>query len=543
VRHLSFDEIGDVMYSIFASCFDIAELAGIGFLTIVGIRPLAQWRVRLEGSGVLSTNARIRSEAQQRWWVGLALSVFVATRLWILLYPETRHSTMSVYVTYAFEAASAEREHRTLYDIHADNARRHESAIGHPLERGAGVVEYPPLAISWMRMPALILGLSDRNSDGLNQWTRAYLPAARIGLAAVDLVCLALTIFILRGRLHASDQEVAVGVGSYALTGVFLYALVYDRMDLVMTTLVVAALAALTSRLPYVISFALLATAINFKLVAIFIAPVWLIGSLPCGALSEGPLRVLRALALRVSVLGGLTCLVLAPYFAINGGKCLEFLKYHSDRGIQLESLTANVALLASRLGVPVGIEHSYGSTNITAPGSFGLMLCATAWIVGASLWAVWSLWRTVLETKRTLQPAASLALAAPEVVIRYSALLIALAMCGSKVFSAQYMLWLVSIVPLVRLGSAHADRRLQLVFLLTCAFTLLVYPALFDSAIRPIVRINSHVVYLPPSALGLLCLTARNSLFVWMTLLLSGRARPSTVEEETLPCRRRIGA
>lgn len=336
------------------------------------------------------TDETVRSETHRSWWVWLALALFVISRLWILLYPETRHSTMGIYATYAFEASAAQRENRTLYDVHADNARHRESVIGHQLEPGAAVIEYPPLAISWMRAPALILGLTKGNLGNLNQASLAsYEVVARIGLAVVDVICLALMISILRGRLNATDREIAVGIGSYALSGAFLYALVYDRMDLVTTTLIVAALAALTSRLPYFISFSVLAAAINFKLVAIVMAPVWLIGSVPCGTLREGPLKVSRALALRMSVLCGLTCLIFAPYFAMDGVKCLEFLKYHSERGIQLESLIANAVLLTSKLGIPVGIEHSYGSTNIVTPWSFGLILCATACMVSAWSWAI----------------------------------------------------------------------------------------------------------------------------------------------------------
>jgi hypothetical protein len=44
-------------------------------------------------------------------------------RVAILLNPEVRHSTIWLYQTYGFEAAQAERENRTIYDIHLYNTQ------------------------------------------------------------------------------------------------------------------------------------------------------------------------------------------------------------------------------------------------------------------------------------------------------------------------------------------------------------------------------------------------------------------------------------
>jgi len=61
----------------------------------------------------------------------------------------------------------------------------------------------------------------------------------------------------------ADSTRTATALACYALCGSFLYALIYDRMDIILGTLLICGVAALLSRAPYCLAFAVLATAVQ----------------------------------------------------------------------------------------------------------------------------------------------------------------------------------------------------------------------------------------------------------------------------------------
>jgi hypothetical protein len=89
------------------------------------------------------------------------------------------------------------------------------------------------------------------------------------------------------------------------------------------------------------------------------------------------------------------------------------------------------------------------------------------------------------------------------------------------KVFSPQYLLWLLPVVPLVVL-SDYFDRMLQQVFVAAVLLTMCVYPIFYHTDIVPSTVLPSGFSQIGvPSFLGLILLTMRNLAVVWMTILL----------------------
>jgi hypothetical protein len=470
----------------------------------------------ISGSGITSPRISLLS-----WSICV---VFIATRGFLIASPELRHSTIGLYVTYGFESVSGRDQGSSIYDTHKANVKKRQQIAGQTMERGADTVEYPPLAISMMEIPVRILGLTASQEEGISQYqANRYIRAARVGFAISDGVGFALMFYILRSKLNASPIRIFKALCLYTFCGLTLYAVLYDRMDIIMSTLMLGSLAALLSSLPYVFSFVLLATAINFKIVAILLAPVMIIGSLPCCSFSDTRINQLKLLCGRVLMLLFITFLIFVPYILRDGISSFGFLKYHMARGIQLESLPANIVLLLHLFGRSVKIDHSFGSTNIVAYGAQWIALAGTVFTIVAEFLMCCQLWRVCQRKLAHSSDQISLRHAYPQMIMHFSALALAIGICGSKVFSPQYMVWFIALVPLVIIESKDKDNSMLTIFLYTCFLTMLIYPVLFDSEVRPVAPLHGSALgFLPPTLFGLALLTARNVLFAAITVILA---------------------
>src|SRR5206468_2207516 len=96
----------------------------------------------------------------------------------------------------------------------------------------------------------------------------------------------------------------------------------------------------LASRAHWLVAFAVLAAAVNFKLVPVVLGPVWVIGALPA-ALGPDLLRrrALGPVGLRAAALAALVVAIFAPFYVTDGPDTLNFLTYHAGRGLEVGSL------------------------------------------------------------------------------------------------------------------------------------------------------------------------------------------------------------
>src|SRR5262249_35765397 len=138
-------------------------------------------------------------------------------------------------------------------------------------------------------------------------------------LLAVDVLLFVL-LLVLFGRLfpRASAAEQGERLGAYLLGTLALWPFLDTRLDLVMALLVVASLLAPIGRARSPCSFALLALAVNFKVVPLVLAPVWVIGSLPADR-PLSPARLLGALAGRSALLLGMIVALFIPFLLAQG--------------------------------------------------------------------------------------------------------------------------------------------------------------------------------------------------------------------------------
>jgi hypothetical protein len=236
---------------------------------------------------------------------------------------------------------------------------------------------------------------------------------------------------------------------------------------------------------------------------------------------------VLGALAVRAALLLGLTVAIFLPFWFWDGPRCLGFFAFHRDRGLEIESLYSSLVLTFQGFGGPPEVYHSHNSFNIRSSLSPAL-LAAAPWVAGAVLLAA-----TVLllahAGKLLARPApkeeqarAIFAQAHPGFVTAYAALFLLLFVAANKVFSPQYLVWLLPFVCLLPVEG----RRLGLFlggFVFLALLTMLLFPILFFSdLVNRTAGPDGSVILQGPTPLGASLLSVRNLLVVGLAVLLA---------------------
>jgi hypothetical protein len=455
-----------------------------------------------------------------RSWLPLALLtalIFVLTRLaaFGVDYPD---SDVHLYARYAAQWHTAAAENQSFYQLHRQHVEE-EMRQRSPRQAAALAeyrqVEYPPLAVAWM---AVAGGQPDT-------YVRSYLWL----MALLDIGVLLLVIWLVQ-RLFPTETpfEQCQRWLVYVVCSWPLYGVLYTRLDLGVAVLVAAALALLVSRLHWVFSLAVLALAIHFKLMPVVLAPLWMIATLPLATL-QTPWRVLaRALAWRTLVLGGLGLAILAPFYLWEGPAVFDFLDYHKERGIEIESTYATLPILLGNTGEGFEVYHSHGSVNVRSPLTPLLTASATV-VMALALLAALAVFVAALRRRQRQEgarrdSATTVAQAFPRLVAGSTLLLLCISIAANKVFSVQYLLWVLPLAALVDFPPQW--RRLFFgVLFVVCFLTMRIFPDCFVGEIVYVVSRDSEgVVFGGPTAYGAFLLILRNGLFVALTVWIAGR-------------------
>jgi Glycosyltransferase family 87 len=266
-------------------------------------------------------------------------------------------------------------------------------------------LEYPPGALPVFVVPAL---LDHYDYDRVFQALMALCDVAAV--IAVALVA---------GRRAA----VIAAVAPLALGSV-----VISRFDLWPTALAAVGIAALV-RGRSTTSALLLGTAFAAKLWPAVFAPlvvIWL-------ARTRGP----RAAAQWAAAAVATAAAWFLPFVALSPAGVGHTFHSQLARPLQLESLAGSVLIAAHHIaGTTLHSTSSFGSQNLTGPGTHAAAVATT--IAGAlALVAVWALFARGAATDERFVTHA----------VGAAAALIAF----GKVFSPQFLIWLIPLVPLVR--------------------------------------------------------------------------------------------
>lgn len=287
--------------------------------------------------------------------VRLAYVVFAITRFWIffLLIPVASDTT--IYFRYSVK--SVDLGERAFRDY---------------------PIEYPPLAYWAMLTPRLATAErltpetigDDARVKRHYGWYRLLF---RAQMLAFDVVALLLFTKLVR---RVRPEFATVAVWAYVLATALFGHVLYDRMDIGLSVLLLLWLWLRLlvpangdeGRVANVASYVVLGLGIAYKLVGVVAVPFVLLSDLNAGRGSLVWRSVWMLVLLAVTIASAaFPFLAHAP---AAGTDTLGFLKYHGERGIEIESTYATGLMVAHAFGYPIEVEISYGSANLASTWS-----------------------------------------------------------------------------------------------------------------------------------------------------------------------------
>lgn len=352
-------------------------------------------------------------------------------------------------------------------------------------------VEYPPLAI----VP----------------FTLTLVPAVPLYHTSFAIWMGLLVLLGYAGILRYGGRVRAVAYAGYLVLGAA--ATLLARFDIVPALVTLGALLA-TERRRFGYAYILLAVGILLKLYPVFLVPVVLLahwqaaaerervdayqGSEPLGIAAlpwrRAPRVALGRLAasypFRRVVRGALLCggLVLLGFtgaFLLNPAGALSNFLYAGQRPLQVESTPASILWLGTIVGIPAGPDYSFTSLNYVGVLDGALKLLSALALVGGSLLVYWRQLRGRLDVGRAF------------------AAVLCVVLVTNKLFSPQYLIWVLPVVAYVE--------GFDLIWVAICFLTWLDFPIIYQWS-HPIQTVTFDAAFMPVLAL-------RNGLLLWATL------------------------
>ena len=302
-------------------------------------------------------------------------------------------------------------------------------------------IEYPPGALPMFLLPAVALGDArdarwSPPDDAGRRYHRAFDSLVFL-LAAAMVTLTALTLSALRRPPHAQALSLAVVASSPLVIGhVFV-----ERYDIWPAALTAAALAAAV-RGRYRLGGAALGLGAAAKIYPALLVPVLVIVAARHRGVREAILSAASAV--------GAAAVVFLPFALASPSGTWEVVRSQLGGGLQVETLASSVLVMTRHavewlgaLGLPPPSEltvrpeaHGLGRDVLAGPGVEATS--TTMHVLLASV--LFLLWLTLARSKADPR----------EDLVRYSAATVTAALVLGTVLSAQYVTWLIPLVPLV---------------------------------------------------------------------------------------------
>jgi hypothetical protein len=439
----------------------------------------------------------------------LIIALFIPSRIFLLYHAKPAGTDTELYARYAYIHGLAAECHLSFHDCYRTMGLADISGPGPKTfdSLAMTVVAYPPFAVAMMSVPAIFVqGGTPISRMSMTEFIGRYKKAYPWLCAAAELLMVIIVSFLVL-RLYKDERLVitVLRMGLLCLAGMCMPRILYNRLDVLLSALLIVSLAALIKEKPHLLlSFFVFALAVTFKLIPLFLLPVWILGSL-----RQRPDRhLLKAIIPKGLQLSGIIAGTAFFFFLLEGKGVFDFLAFHLDRGIHIESTWGVLSLFAAKIsGTSFRMALSSGAYNVYTPAA-GLLSVVSSIILFIAMLAV-----TILFAARCLKKSATaetrVALLGPREVIEGTLLCLLIVFSFAKIFSPQYLIVLIPLVALLpRRGKG--DFVFFCVFLGTCCFTTFIYPHCYTKAIIQ-----------GPTPFGLFLLIVRTLLLCGMTVFL----------------------
>lgn len=346
------------------------------------------------------------------------------------------------------------------------------------------VIEYPPFSLFFFMLPALVSYLSGGLDWGWYEWL-FHTQCIALLVASLWLayrLLLQLYPGVARRSLHLLGWRLAAGTAG--ATAISLYLVQRFDMGAAFFTLLAIYLF-YRARPGWAGVFLGLGTVT--KLYPVILLPLFLLYLWYARHEIKGAVRCVLGF-------GGACVAVLGPVVLFGASGLRAFLSYHSDRGLEVESIFAGIVVFGSYLGLTNAISMvEYGSLNVTSYWVKPLATASTLLTVAGLLFIYYLAWRS-LRRNTPLRA---------DWLIQISSLSILWFILANKVISPQYVIWLLVFVPFWR-----GWDKIWL-FLLALPLSFIPFPFLIDWLARL-------------DALPFVILAVRNALLVWLMIKLA---------------------
>lgn len=289
-------------------------------------------------------------------------------------------------------------------------------------------LEYPPLALLPFILPRIVaLGLAK------NYYIYAFLfLLENILFSTINMLLL------LRVRtVHSSQNQSIKVLVLYTLSTFVISPILLWRYDLFPTVLTVLALVAVLSHRPTLAGI-FLGLGVAAKLYPLMLLPVF--------TLYFFTNKYYRAILNIWLGTVGAVFLSFLPFLITTKDKLFSFFLYHQQRGLQIESLPAGIISLLHKWGfIELKTVAGYGSRDIVSPVDHIVLAVLPLVLIILYISMLVSCWYRFREERHKDK------LIKVESLVAYTLLALLIFIVTNKVFSPQYIVWIIPFAALLK--------------------------------------------------------------------------------------------
>ena len=311
-------------------------------------------------------------------------------------------------------------------------------------------VEYPPLALLFITLPRLI-------ASHLSSYIMVYAGQ----LLVFDLIAM----YFIASLCQILKINQWKTLGIYTLALLAIGPIIVFRFDLIPAVTTLAAVYTLI-RGHHKLAWGLLAVGALIKIYPLILAPIFLIYQLSRNQRREA------VMGMTTFVITGIVLLL--PAVILSPGGLWDSIAYHAQRGLQIESTYASILELLYAVGIiDLDFRFSSGSINLVSPladiiGGFSFVVTTIGLLT-----IYWLFFKKVRKASGTDDHAIATGNDAA-LLINYFAITILVFILTSKVFSPQYIIWILPFIPLI---TGKWRNVCCLLFIMVGLMTFFIYP------------------------------------------------------------------